>query len=140
MRYLHSTATELYVRSETYNDLLQHYYDSLKISEREAIKFHERNRALNDANASLLRALDAAVSERNRLAVELASLRPPEAKFKVGQIVVRVENGNAFTIRSRRLDPKGGWLWQYTNSRDPYHFGPWYAEKEFRALTPEEIG
>lgn len=103
----------------------------------EALK--EKNDALEN---SLKRANAIEIQGREivKLKDELRLLRPPEPKFKVGQVVMQTlpsGNANAFTIRHARLD--GNKRWQYANARLIGDVN-WFAEDRFRALTSEERG
>ena len=76
-----------------------------------------------------------------KLNYELKILRPPDPKFRVGQVVMLTYiNGleNAFTIRHAKLDG-GNKRWWYANARQINDID-WLPEDRFRALKSEEIG
>ena len=79
------------------------------------------------------------IQSEMQLKDELARLKPPEPKFGVGQIVVRVDTGNAYTVHQREL--LAGGQWGYSNTR-PGYGRPlnWDCEANFRAQTAEERG
>lgn len=69
---------------------------------------------------------------------ELARLRPPEPKFRVGQVVVRIDNGNSYTVRHRQRNIWSG-QWEYCNCKcAPSCYIEWTPEAQLRALTDEE--
>lgn len=72
---------------------------------------------------------------------ELKSLRPPEPKFKIGQIVIyKLPNNKeqSFTIRHMRFDYDRR-SYYYANARAIVNID-WILEDKFRKLTTEEIG
>jgi hypothetical protein len=80
-------------------------------------------------------------AEVAKLNNELKLLRPPDPKFRVGQVVMLTYiNGleNAFTIRHAKLDG-GNKRWWYANARRVNDID-WIPEDRFRALKNEEIG
>jgi len=72
---------------------------------------------------------------------EIKSLRPPNPKFKIGQVVINnSKNGKdwAFTIRHMKLGSDNR-TYYYANARDIVNID-WEPETAFRKLTTEEIG
>jgi hypothetical protein len=75
----------------------------------------------------------------NKLEAELKKLRPPESKFYVGQVVA-VLDGHAHVappymkIEAKLYTPAGRGNWSYQDHRTC-----WFAERELRALTEDEV-
>jgi hypothetical protein len=100
----------------------------------EAAELEQRNRA-NRLEEDVQRKLGVI----DLLNAKLAELRPPEPKFRVGQIVVRRDTGNAYTIHQREFLIGG--VWGYSNTRPGYgRLLEWDNEADFRAQTGEERG
>lgn len=89
------------------------------------------------ASNTVIAALNIRVED---LSKGLAALRPPEPKFKVGQILVRLDRGaegHAFSVR--HVSQAYGGNWMYTNCKDRAVNG-WINEYDLRAQTAQEKG
>ncbi len=72
------------------------------------------------------------------LVIELNQLRPKPAKFRVGQVLIKLDN-NAFTVRAINKLDDGSYT--YTNSRNnsPYQH-TFIPEADLRELNDIELG
>lgn len=108
--------------------------------ERVALKkneLHKQNRTIIDLKACAEAELLRLTKENNNLREELAKLKPPEPKFRVGQVVHALTGKSAGKITKREHNPDVEWLgegWCYWLE----NYATWWHESRLRALTSDE--
>jgi hypothetical protein len=121
----------------------QDILDTIEFHAKEQVRLEEKLRAANNELTVARQDVQRKLSVINTLNAELAHLRPPPAKYRVGQVVVltmKGHEGHMFRISS--IDDNWGpdHIRAYWGNKTPGPCSTWFAEQHLRALTSEERG